>query len=563
MKKIFIGLFIIIFNFNTYSQNYADKSYYLIDNLDLNDINDADRILIDSCLQVFHATKNDSIKIISVDKIIGDSWDNNVWHKYNEWLYHYVLSLYKKDKTNLFIKEKLSVYINNFGIIEHEKGNISEALTYYLKCLEIQKELDDKTGIANSYNNIGYVYFDQGNVPKAIEYYHLSLKICEEIGDKSRIAQALNNIGGMLSNQKEYLEALDYYTRALKLREEIGAKESVAGSLNNIGYIYNAYGDPSIVDSKEKSIAEGEKKALEYYLRSLEIRKEINNENGMAQQYNNIGAIYKKKAEKLDNSPENIIKKDSLYRITKDYYQKSIDLRIKTQNNKGLAESYNNLSNLLMKMSELTSNQKEKEKLLKEATDYGNKGLEISYKLGTPEFIQRNAEQMYYLSKYKKDWNNALSMYELYIKMKDSVMSNENQKVIIRQQTQYEFEKSQLIKEQELIEQERILLAEKERRDNMQYSIIFLGILIVFGAILGSGKFNISPKFAEGLIFFAFLLFFEFCLVLLDPIIDDWSSGEPIYKLLFNAILAGAIFPLHAFFEQVLKNKLKNEQRKA
>ena len=69
-----------------------------------------------------------------------------------------------------------------------------------------------------------------------------------------------------------------------------------------------------------------------------------------------------------------------------------------------------------------------------------------------------------------------------------------------------------------------------------------------------------SEKFAEGLIFFTFLLFFEFCLVLLDPLIEDWSGGEPLYKLLFNAILAGAIFPAHAFFENTLKNRLLKKE---
>ncbi|MBL4624779.1 MAG: hypothetical protein JKY42_06530 [Flavobacteriales bacterium] len=65
-----------------------------------------------------------------------------------------------------------------------------------------------------------------------------------------------------------------------------------------------------------------------------------------------------------------------------------------------------------------------------------------------------------------------------------------------------------------------------------------------------------SEGVAEGLIFFTFLLFFEFCLVLLDPFIDEWSSGERLYKLLFNGVLAAAIFPLHAFFEATLKKTL-------
>ena len=65
---------------------------------------------------------------------------------------------------------------------------------------------------------------------------------------------------------------------------------------------------------------------------------------------------------------------------------------------------------------------------------------------------------------------------------------------------------------------------------------------------------------AEGITFFAFLLFFEFMLVLLDPYIDKYSSGEPVYKLLINALVAAAIFPLNALFEKVLKRRLMKKK---
>ncbi|MEK0371189.1 MAG: hypothetical protein QQN55_08565, partial [Nitrosopumilus sp.] len=70
-------------------------------------------------------------------------------------------------------------------------------------------------------------------------------------------------------------------------------------------------------------------------------------------------------------------------------------------------------------------------------------------------------------------------------------------------------------------------------------------------------------RLAEGAVFFTFLLFFEFTLVLLDPYIDKWTGGEPAYKLAINAGLAGIIFPLHQFFETMLKQRiLKAKSRK-
>ena len=51
-------------------------------------------------------------------------------------------------------------------------------------------------------------------------------------------------------------------------------------------------------------------------------------------------------------------------------------------------------------------------------------------------------------------------------------------------------------------------------------------------------------------------ILFEFLLVLSDPYVDGLTNGEPMYKLLANALLAGLIFPAHAFFERVVKKRL-------
>ena len=160
------------------------------------------------------------------------------------------------------------------------------------------------------------------------------------------------------------------------------------------------------------------------------------------------------------------------------------------------------------------------------------------------------------LAKANKDYKLALEMYELHITMRDSLNNKKTQKATIRHQTKYEFEKEQLVKEQELKEKNRKIKEETQRRDNLQYSLIFLGIIILFGVVLSLGFIKLSPTMAEGVIFFAFLILFEFLLVLGDPYVDSLTGGEPIYKLLLNALLAGLIFPLHAFFERTLKKRL-------
>jgi len=52
----------------------------------------------------------------------------------------------------------------------------------------------------------------------------------------------------------------------------------------------------------------------------------------------------------------------------------------------------------------------------------------------------------------------------------------------------------------------------------------------VLGAgILAAGNLSVPVRLLEGLIFFTFLLFFEFTLVLLDPYIEQYNSGAPAY----------------------------------
>ena len=147
-------------------------------------------------------------------------------------------------------------------------------------------------------------------------------------------------------------------------------------------------------------------------------------------------------------------------------------------------------------------------------------------------------------------------MYELYIQMRDSIKNEETQKATIRQQTKYEFEKAQLIKEQEEKEATRIEAEETGRRDNLQYSVILIGLLVLFGGVLSLGFIKVSPRMAEGIIFFSFLILFEFLLVLADPYIDRWSGGAPGIKLLFNAGVAALIFPMHSFFESKMKKRI-------
>ncbi|MBN4065765.1 tetratricopeptide repeat protein, partial [Candidatus Amoebophilus asiaticus] len=234
-----------------------------------------------------------------------------------------------------------------------------------------------------------------------------------------------------------------------------------------------------------------------------------------------------------------------------------------------------------------------------EALENGQLALELAREVGFPDKIKRAAHLLSYVyraigythqlhtpksSRNKfgtgslkrrlsraECFERALEYYELEVEMRDSIVNEEHQKATIRQQMKYEYEKAQLIKEQKEKEEARLVAEATTRNNNLQYSGILIGIILIFSGILALGKIPFTFKsyrayknlrqLSEGLIFLTFLLFFEFVLVLLDPLIEAYSGGGPAYKLLFNAVVAACIFPLHQFFESKMKKRIVNTER--
>ena len=172
------------------------------------------------------------------------------------------------------------------------------------------------------------------------------------------------------------------------------------------------------------------------------------------------------------------------------------------------------------------------------------------------DLIKNNANNLSTVYEKQGKGMEALQMHKLYIKMKDSINNKESRKEVVRQEVKYNFEKAQIVKENEAKEQARIKEEQTSRRNNLQYSLIFLGIILLFGVVLSLGFIKVSPSVAEGIIFFAFLILFEFILVFTEPYLEAYTNGEPMYNLLGNSVLALMIFPVHAILEKLLKKRI-------
>ena len=151
------------------------------------------------------------------------------------------------------------------------------------------KQTTDQTKKAHIFNQLGYINTDQGELSKALEYYEKSLEIKKKVYSENHpsLVELYNNIGLVYDRMGEYLKVLDYFEKSLEIQKKTLPLNhpDLGTSYNNIGFVYNSMREHS--------------KALKYFEKSLQIRTEAFPEkhSDLAQSYNNIGWVYRNMTE--------------------------------------------------------------------------------------------------------------------------------------------------------------------------------------------------------------------------------------------------------------------------
>lgn len=206
----------------------------------------------------------------------GVSWVNRSDYKKTLFYYFRALDIAKE----MGHPAALSIAYNNVGSIYHDKGDLANALDYYLKSLEFNPPEHISV---NTLNNIGTIYMDQGNFLKALEYFKQSLELNKKRGAQHEMALTLSKIGSIYREQKDYINSLNYYFQSLRIFEQINNQIGTAETYSNIGILYYKQGKFS--------------EALSYHNKSLALYEQVDNMDGIALSVNNIGEIYREQKE--------------------------------------------------------------------------------------------------------------------------------------------------------------------------------------------------------------------------------------------------------------------------
>ena len=370
----------------------------------------------------------------------------------------------------------MSKALNTQGVSFAIRGNNPQAIKYYKIGLDITERIGDQSGVAAALNNIGNTYKDQGDFANAIDFYTRSLILQEKLGNKKGAAATHGNIGLVHYKQGNYPKAIEHHKSSLDIEVEIGNKKGVSNCYGNMGMVYSQL--------KEFD------KARAYHERSLALDIELNDNSGMGNSLINIGNVFEFEAEELENigaNPDSILAK---YNLAIDYYEKSIEVFKEIENQNGVATNLVNIGKVLLIRKELVK-----------ANEFAENALAIARITNSRELIRDASIILFNVNKQLNNTSKALEMYELFIAVRDSIDSEENQKEVLRQEYKYVYDKQVTADSIKQVEAKKVTdaeLAAKEAQlsieENQRYSLYGgLCILFVF-AIFMYRRFRVTRK---------------------------------------------------------------------
>jgi serine phosphatase RsbU (regulator of sigma subunit) len=424
--------------------HYAQTNYYIIDTTGINisQLDDNDKELLDSILPLANNATHDSILIKYIGFLAESCWDETLWPRYNQMLIEIADRNLSKEYNKTFVSYKASA-ISNVGFLFDSQGKSVLAIENYKASLKLFDQIGDRDEMSSPLNNLGKAYHSIGDVEKALSYWLQALQIREELGQEEKTIVVNNNIATVYQEQNEDSISEVYYRKALNSSLKFNNKHIQALTHNQIGKLFFRKQE---YDS-----------AHVYYNISYQLRKEIGFKQGMAESLQSIGQLF--------NATDNEEKAFSAYDL-------SLQILEGTTHTEGIIGSKIGLATIYLKKGEA-----HKAMILSESA------FKAAQKIGFPSLIKSTSELLTDVYTNVGMFEKALSMNQLNILMRDSLVNLDNQKSIYKQQVDFNFEK----KEQELIieeEKRKIVAQQEEEKKNMIIMFISIGLIILIGFTL-------------------------------------------------------------------------------
>ncbi|MBC7828265.1 MAG: tetratricopeptide repeat protein [Chitinophagaceae bacterium] len=401
--------------------------------------------------------------------------------------------------------------LNNLG------RNIQDSDTTIIlagQAIALSQKLGFKKGEAEAYNNIGYWFTQKGDYPKALENYLKAIKLSEDVHYETGLKRSFNNIAGVYCFLKDYNTSIRYASKSRLLSIQLNDPGTQALSAS---WLSKCYLELRHTDSALKYAQESYEAAfrLQEFLPLYQATArlgEINQAAGnrqLALEYSRLSLQFSKKDgrsfrisgahQQLATVFKTIAEKDSCLWHARQAFSIS---------------QTENLSASLLSSSLLLSEQYE--------------GIDIA---------------------------ESLRYHKIALAAQDSLFSQEKN----RQIEALNFAETLRQREIEALK----LQAEDERKNNLQYAAIALGlVLFVILFLLFSYSVAANQNLIKFLTILALLIVFEFINLLLHPFLGNLTHHSPLLMLTIMVCIAALLIPVHHSLEKWVTFKLIEKNKR-
>lgn len=387
-----------------------------------------------------------------------------------------------------------------------------DSADYYAQlAFELAKKINSKKA-----ENLGYTFswasqFVKGNYYRAIEIITKRLKQFEEENNAQGIAGCNESLFNCYRDMGDYKNALLSIMKAKRITDSLG---TTGWSIYmNMG---NAYERLNQLDS-----------ALFYSQRAYEL------------------AIAKKvKHSWISHNLGNVLTKLHQYELALVHYRQSLQIALDRNIYKDAMDDCNGIANIFMIRGQNDS-----------VIFYSKEALKFYYSVYYPKGAIEAATKLAQVYKIKNNVDSTLKYFEISSVLKDSIYSQQK----IMQVQNLAFAEQQRQAEVN----ERKSKEEKERRHNLQFAILGIGVIsFVILLLLLSTSIIVRTGFIKFLGIVALLLVFEFLNLLAHPYLVKITSDSPFLMLLLLVCIAALLVPIHHRLEKWVTHKLTEKNKR-
>ncbi|AZQ60696.1 tetratricopeptide repeat protein [Flammeovirga pectinis] len=368
-------------------------------------------------------------------------------------------------KKNIEYKSLPSLYLqiakSKRKLREYNDGKEASAHALYWSFKSV-----DSIKIADSYTELARNFKALTVYDSAIYNYQKALLIYQNKDDYIGESIVLNNLGSIHKIKGEFTKALEYYIKDLDLNRKNNSERDMAIAYNNIGQIHNSTNNFNL--------------AISFFKRSEEIRRKLNDMHGLALVINNIASAYSQQ-NKTDLALDNLYIALTIFEKHKSTYRTT--------------ETLLNISNILIQKGQFRdaeifinkANKKSREFEIENLIARGNYlsgenyfnqqfyNKALPYLLEAKQFYDQehyvvdriNTQKLLYetyheLHRYKKAFKAHKLWSKLYIKMNTTIQQKElavlNQRYLNKESLLKidRLNKEQLLQQEKLVYQNRV-----------------------------------------------------------------------------------------------------------